>query len=204
VQRARRKESPPLREWHSGCFLALWRDGDDSAVQGPGQSARRRRGPCLMCHRRDGGPSWFWSRNGRRRAPAAVPRDIGAGVRVRLAGHDARPTCSPSLRSSPSRDGIPNVIIEAMASGLPVMTTTAEGIPELVTPSVDGLLVARPHDVEGIVASIAALLEDPALRMRVGLAGRATVEQRFDLRSAEELATLFGVAPRRAGCAFSV
>ena len=91
-----------------------------------------------------------------------------------------------------------------MASGLPVVTTSAGGIPELVTPGVNGL-IARPHDVEGIAASIATLLDDAGMRRRLGSAGRGTVQERFDVRnSAEELAALFGIAREREPCVASI
>ena len=77
------------------------------------------------------------------------------------------------------RDGIPNVLVEAMACGLPVVTTTAGGITELVHHDVNGLLTA-PGDVSGIADSIGRLLADAASRSRLGAAARQTVELGYD------------------------
>ena len=107
---------------------------------------------------------------------------------------------TPFVTEDGDRDGIPTVLVEAMASGVPVVTTAVAGIPDLVTHGVNGL-VRRPHDVAGIAASIATLLDDASMRRRLGSAGRETVQERFDVRhSAEELAALFGVAPERKPC----
>ncbi len=85
------------------------------------------------------------------------------------------------------RDGIPVSLMEAMASGLPVVSTRVSGIPELVTNGVNGLLVDAA-DPDGLASAMASLLDDPPLGIRMGLAGRTTVEERFDSRqSAEEV-----------------
>jgi glycosyltransferase involved in cell wall biosynthesis len=78
------------------------------------------------------------------------------------------------------RDGIPNVLVEAMASGLPVVTTSAGGIPELVQHDVDGVL-AEPGDLAALARLIAELVDDPQRRERLGTAARATVERSFDI-----------------------
>ena len=82
-----------------------------------------------------------------------------------------------------------------------MVTTAVGGIPELVTHGVAGL-VGQARDVAGIATNLATLLDDQGLRRRLGAAGRATVEQRFDLRrSAEELAALFGMVREAESCA---
>ena len=89
------------------------------------------------------------------------------------------------------RDGIPNVLVEAMACGVPVVTTPVSGIPELVRDGENGLLVP-PDDPEALAAAILRLRDDPALRGRLGEAGRETVRARFDGdRLAGELVALF-------------
>ena len=99
---------------------------------------------------------------------------------------------APFVTDDGDRDGIPNVLAEAMACGLPVVTTGVAGIPELVRHDHNGLLAA-PHDVDGLAAALAALLDDEAERQRLGAAARRTVVERFDLRaSARRLAALFG------------
>jgi glycosyltransferase involved in cell wall biosynthesis len=78
------------------------------------------------------------------------------------------------------RDGLPNVIIEAMATGVPVVATELAGIPDLVIPNQTGLLVP-PEDVTELAGAMQELLENDGFRMRLACAGRARVEQEFDL-----------------------
>lgn len=78
------------------------------------------------------------------------------------------------------RDGIPNVVLEAMAMALPVVSTTVSGIPEAVIDRETGLLV-EPADPTALAAAIATLIRDPRLRRAQGAAGRARVEQQFDI-----------------------
>ena len=93
--------------------------------------------------------------------------------------------------SNGRRDGIPNVIVEALAMGLPCAGTQAAGLEEAVTDQVTGTLTA-PDDVEAMVAAIEPLLRDPARLDRLGAAARATVRERFDVeRNFERLVELF-------------
>jgi glycosyltransferase involved in cell wall biosynthesis len=89
------------------------------------------------------------------------------------------------------RDGIPNVLVEAMACGLPVVTTPVSGIPELVRAEVNGLLVP-PDDPEAVAEALLRLRTDPELAARLGRAGRESVLRRFDGdHLARRLASLF-------------
>lgn len=71
-------------------------------------------------------------------------------------------------------EGVPVVLMEAMATGLPVVTTRIAGIPELVEDGVSGLVVP-PGDAVALADALAALLADPARREEMGAAGRAHV-----------------------------
>jgi glycosyltransferase involved in cell wall biosynthesis len=98
---------------------------------------------------------------------------------------------TPFVLDNGDRDGIPNVLIEAMACGLPVVTTTVGGIPELVKHDVNGLL-AGPRDVTEIAAHLAALLDDRERLGRLSQCARDTVERFFNARaSGIQLAELF-------------
>lgn len=69
-------------------------------------------------------------------------------------------------------DGLPNVILEAMASGLPVVASAISGIPLAVADGATGLLVPE-GDVAALAAALAALAGDPGRRAALGAAGRA-------------------------------
>jgi glycosyltransferase involved in cell wall biosynthesis len=89
------------------------------------------------------------------------------------------------------RDGIPNVLAEAMATGLPVVTTPISGIPELVRDGSNGLLVP-PGEPAPLARALAQLLTDAALRRRLGRRAAEDVRARFDRRRhVASLADLF-------------
>lgn len=89
------------------------------------------------------------------------------------------------------RDGIPNVLLEAMAVGLPVVSSAISGIPELVESGHNGLLVPERNE-EALAAALELLLQDDALRRRLGGNGRSTVANNFDtMMNAQQLAGLF-------------
>ncbi len=88
-------------------------------------------------------------------------------------------------------EGLPVVLMEAMASGRPVIATRVGGISELVEDGVSGLLVP-PGDVESLAQGICRIADDPDLRKRMGEAGQATVKREFDVRcEAARIASLF-------------
>jgi glycosyltransferase involved in cell wall biosynthesis len=92
------------------------------------------------------------------------------------------------------RDGIPNVLVEAMAAGAPVVASGVSGIPELVEHEVNGLLV-EPDDPQALADALVRLHQDRELAARVAEAGRRTVRERFDGdRLARKLADLFEAA----------
>jgi glycosyltransferase involved in cell wall biosynthesis len=102
---------------------------------------------------------------------------------------------------SSSREAFPNVVLEAMAAGLPVVATRVGGLPEMVAQGETGLLVP-PGDPPALAAAMSRVLADADLRRKLGRAGRMRVEQEFSLeamvsRTAEVLLRLWSQAPRR-------
>jgi glycosyltransferase involved in cell wall biosynthesis len=77
-------------------------------------------------------------------------------------------------------EGIPVVLMEAMASGVPCVTTRITGIPELIRDGQDGLLVT-PSDSDELATALARLMDNPELRERFAAAGRARVRDQYDL-----------------------
>lgn len=88
-------------------------------------------------------------------------------------------------------EGIPVVLMEAMAMEIPCISTFVAGIPELIRNDIDGILV-RPSDDQELAAAIERLIDDPELRRRLGAAGRRRVIEKYDLdRSIARLAEIF-------------
>jgi len=75
-------------------------------------------------------------------------------------------------------EGAPNVVLEAMAAGLPAVATAVSGTPELVVDGVTGRL-GPSGDPDALAEALAALLADPGLRARMGAAGAARVRSDF-------------------------
>ncbi|MCB9794208.1 MAG: glycosyltransferase family 4 protein [Alphaproteobacteria bacterium] len=87
---------------------------------------------------------------------------------------DAHVYCLPSYA-----EGQPVSVLEAMASGLAVVSTDVDGIPDAIVEGETGLMVT-PGDTAALAQALIALLQDPARRDAMGHAGRARVEQVFD------------------------
>jgi glycosyltransferase involved in cell wall biosynthesis len=129
--------------------------------------------------------------------------ELGLGGQIRLEGQmsqaelydeyrRASAFCLPCrILDNGDRDGIPNVLAEAMAAGAPVVTTPISGIPEIVRDGVNGLLVA-PDDARAVADAVVRLRDDRAFAGRISAEARATVRRELDgERLAGTLQTLF-------------
>jgi colanic acid/amylovoran biosynthesis glycosyltransferase len=90
-----------------------------------------------------------------------------------------------------NRDGLPTVLLEAMALGTPCVSTDVTGIPEVIQHDRTGLIVPQ-HDAEALAAAIEQLLEDATRRRRLAAAAREQIDAKFDsCRTAQELRAIF-------------
>jgi colanic acid/amylovoran biosynthesis glycosyltransferase len=124
-------------------------------------------------------------------AMRALIDELGLGAQVRLLGWQdndhvrdllagAHIFVAPSVTAQDGdQEGIPVSIMEAMAAGLPVLSTRHSGIPELVIDGVSGWL-APERDVEFLADRMCALINAPDLWATLGQAGRAHVLEQFD------------------------
>lgn len=103
----------------------------------------------------------------------------------------------PSVVASNGRmDGIPVALMEALATGLPVIASRLSGIPELVRDGETGLL-ATPGDPADLAEAMRAMLADPQAASKRAQAGRRLIEREFDIEhSADLMVDLFGNAQR--------
>ena len=136
----------------------------------------------------------------------ALAADLGIADRVRFEGRQGQEAVREGLAAADvlvaasvtaadgDEEGIPNVLKEAMASGMPVVGTRHAGIPELVEDGVSGWLVPE-RDEAALAAALARLAAEPQRWAAMGLAGRAKVERDYDIhrlndRFADMLQTL--------------
>jgi glycosyltransferase involved in cell wall biosynthesis len=118
-----------------------------------------------------------------RAALEALAAELALAERVRFAGNQADVApwmqafdvfCLPSY----ANEGVPQALMQAMACGLPVVTTPVGSIEEIVTDGETGVLVA-PQDVERLRGALRSLLDDPARRDALGRRARAEALERF-------------------------
>jgi glycosyltransferase involved in cell wall biosynthesis len=98
---------------------------------------------------------------------------------VALYGQASVFALSPQVMADGDRDGIPNVLAEAMAAGLPVVSTRVSGIPELVEDGRTGLLVG-PKDPAALADAVERLLRDPKQGQSLAVAARRKMEDSFE------------------------
>jgi colanic acid/amylovoran biosynthesis glycosyltransferase len=121
-----------------------------------------------------------------------VIRELSLGGRVKLLGwksrqevaalfHNTHCMLTPSVTAdNGDQEGTPAVLMEAMASAVPVVSTLHAGIPEVVEHGVSGLLVPE-RDPEALTGALQQLAESADLRGRMGDAGRARIAERHDI-----------------------
>lgn len=119
--------------------------------------------------------------------------DLGLARHVRLAGALSSAEVLARMQStdifvlSSVEEGISNAVLEAMATGIPIVTTTAGGMGEAVTDGVEGFVVPV-RDAAALASRLETLIEDAALRARMAKAARLRAETEFSI---ERQATVF-------------
>lgn len=101
-------------------------------------------------------------------------------IRRRL--HDSSVLAAPCvIASNQDRDGLPTILLEAMAMGAPCVSTDVTGIPEILSDGETGLMVPQ-YDAPALADACQSLIESGPLRVRLASAARKLVESRFDIR----------------------
>jgi glycosyltransferase involved in cell wall biosynthesis len=114
--------------------------------------------------------------------------DLNISERVKILGYQSQPQVRALLKQadvfvmSSFAEGLPVVLMEAMAAGVPVVATWVAGIPEIVRDERNGLLIP-PGDANALAQAIRRLLNDPDLRNQFASAGREKIEQDFNIET---------------------
>ena len=101
-----------------------------------------------------------------------------------------------------NRDGLPTVLLEALGTGCPVVSTPLTGIPEIVASGRDGLLVP-PGDPTALAEALTSVLTSPSVRAEWARRGRRKAEERFDLKKSAAALEDYFRARRRVSVAFT-
>ncbi|WP_319825114.1 glycosyltransferase family 4 protein [Thalassovita sp.] len=121
-----------------------------------------------------------------RAALQAMARDMGLAGNVDFVGYKSQEEVAQALTQHdllilPSfAEGVPVVLMEAMAAELPVVTTRIAGVPELVQEGISGHLVP-PGDVEALQAALTSVMSDTHRAAQMGQAGRSRIIEQFDI-----------------------
>ena len=106
--------------------------------------------------------------------------------KIRLLGFVADPRtvyrAADLYALSSRREGLPNVVLEAMAMQVPVLATSVAGMPSLITEDVNGRMI-EPDNLDALRTSLKGLLNDHVARRRIGTAGRSTVEDHYNFKT---------------------
>jgi colanic acid/amylovoran biosynthesis glycosyltransferase len=126
-------------------------------------------------------------------ALAALIDELGVGEQVKLVGPLPQCEVTELIRSAAvfaapcvvgadgNRDGLPTVLLEAMALGTPCVSTDVTGVPEVVHHGRTGLIVGQ-RDPEGLAAAMLRLMDEPRLAAELSRNARALIEAQFDAR----------------------
>jgi len=131
-----------------------------------------------------------------REALGAQVDRLGIGERVTFAGN--RDDVAPWMRAfdvfclpSYANEGVPQSLMQAMACGLPVVTTAVGSIPEIVADGINGVVVPT-QDARALAQALAGLLDDPARRAALGARALADARERFgEERMVERMIDVF-------------
>lgn len=125
---------------------------------------------------------WLAGDGPREPALRALAHELKIADAVRFLGHrDDVPEllAQCDVFVLPSRiEAAPNAVLEAMASGLPVIASRVGGVPEAITHGVNGILV-HPDDPDALAGALGSLFADPSSAERIGRAGRSHVESNY-------------------------
>jgi glycosyltransferase involved in cell wall biosynthesis len=125
-----------------------------------------------------------------------LAQELGIEERVIFLGWQSRQQLIANYKQSnvflfPSRhEGMPNAVLEAMASELPVIATCISGNEELVTDGVTGCLVPS-EDIEALQSALKKILSDSTLRQQMGIASRRRVEENYSWESTAQQYALY-------------